>query len=576
MKKKLISACFIGMIALGYSSAAQAETTTDIPAPPERGLYLDDVFTNAVGNGVKYNGDRNILQMSSDKSQTGAIWSKEKIDIRKKFTLESYVYMGNQGEAAADGMTFTLQNYSNSFLGKPGQYLGMYGTDQHYYASLELDSYYNGDGVDNPNKNSGLTQKGQHIGITTGGTNYHYAKQELPKSYTMSNNNWKKLTVTNVPMTSTYSKLSYVYKDMGTGDSFSNETLIYFDGHGDSNGSHNFLNSPYAYWGFTSATGAQYEINALSFGKIPQQASIQTKDIKIYKGQDWKPQDSLVQATDEEGNSIDLSDARLSYKDNVDTQKTGKYTVKFTYKGKYQQKSAEASITVLDRLSLKGNDITINQGDKFDPFDKKIELSAYDQVDGDLTNKIKVIKNDVDSSIAAAYHVTYQVENSNNEIAEKTINVTVKPHNPWPNGDTNGWKMFSGEKISLINDPKNSILDTNEVFYANKQASIYKIYSQKNALKEGKTYRVTVFYKPLTENVSLDNYRVKVSLKADPSSSDYRELINTTLNNGTPYLKGYYAVTNTFIVGENETNPLINVENFQGGYIGSVSVLEIQ
>ncbi len=46
----------------------------------------------------------------------------------------------------------------------------------------------------------------------------------------------------------------------------------------------------------------------------------------------------------------------------------------------------------------------------FDPFDKRINLSAYDRVDGDITDKIKVVENNVDSSIPGKYQVTYEVK----------------------------------------------------------------------------------------------------------------------------------------------------------------------
>lgn len=562
-------------LTLGATSTSIVKASS-IPDPPEKGIHLDDVFEQAIGNGVSYNQDKDLLQMSSGAYQTGAIWSKDKIDVRKKFTLEGYIYLGNQGSNAADGMTFTLQSDNNHFLGERGQYLGMYGTSNHYYAALEFDTYYNGDNLDDPDQNSGLTQKGQHIGITTGGTNYHYAKTEFPKNYAMSNNSWKKITVSGTPISSKNFKLSYTYKDMGTGRITSNDTVVYFDGKGDSNGAHNFLNSPYVYWGFTSATGEHQEVNALTFGKIPQKASIQTKDTKIYKGQTWDPESNFISATDEYGNSIKFSDPRLTYTNNVNTQKVGKYNVTYSYQGKYQKVSSSATISVLDRLTLTANDVTINQGDDFDPFDSRIGLKAYDQVDGDLTNKIEVLENNVNPSVAGAYHVTYQVKNTSNEVAKKVITVTVKPFNPWPDGNTDGWKMFSGEDIDLKTDPDNSILESNKVFFADKQASIYKIFQGKDALQAGKKYRVTVYFKPIDNSIPLSTYKVKVSLKANPSSSDYRELINTTLNNGISYQKGFYSVTAEFTCGSDEIEPLINVENFQGGYIGSVSVLPVK
>ncbi|HCN74266.1 lectin-like domain-containing protein [Pseudolactococcus plantarum] len=561
---------------ISNSGTTDATQTNSIPSPPERGIHLDDVFESAVGDGISYNDTRDVLQMSSGTSQTGAIWSKNKIDVRKPFVFKAYIYLGDQGNSAADGMTFSLQSRKNNFLGKSGQYLGMYATGERYYLSLEFDTYYNGDGLDNPHENSGLKKDGQHIAFNTGHSNYHYGKSELPSSYEMSNNYWKQITVTGKPMTSKYFKISYTYKDMGTGDTFSHGTDVYFTKDGGGDGGHTFLDDPNVYWGFTSSTGRQFEINALSFDTIPQSASIKTKDIQIDKGERWSPKDNFVSATNEYGETIGLDDPHLSTKDNVDTNKTGNYTVTYTYQGEYGTATASASVKVLEEFTLEASDITINQGEKFDPFDSRISLKAYDPIDGDLTNKIDVSENDVDSSTAGTYHVSYQVKNSSGKVAKKTITVTVIPFNPWPDGKTDGWKMFSGEDINLTVDPDNSILETNEVFFSDKQASIYKIFSGKDELKEGEDYRVTVYFKPLDDKIPLSSYRVKVSLKAESSSDDYRELINTTLNTGTPYQKGYYSVMAEFTVSKDELTPLINVENYQGGYIGSVSVLPIK
>ncbi len=546
----------------GMAHTVKADSTSDIPAPPQSGVHLDDVFAPAVGNGVSYNGTRDILQMSSGKHQTGAIWGKSKLDLTKPFTLEGYIYLGNQGGEAADGMTLTFQNYGNNVLGQNGEGLGAYGRDigEKRY-SLEFDQYYNGGGYD-----SEVKPAGRHVAFVNGRDVHYHGALYVHTDSSWSDGHWEGLKVESKYLGGTSVNLKYTITDdkgnvIVTKDRDMNYQIE--------------LGTSTPYWGFTSSTGNQWEENALSFGRIPQQATINTRDTKIYKGQTWDPKDNLVSAADENGNPISLKDSHLSYKSNVNTGEAGKYTVTYNYQGEYQKVSASATVNVLERLTLNANDITINQGNKFNPLDRRIGLKAYDQVDGDLTDKIEVIKNDVDSSLAGAYHVTYQVRNSSGEVAQKTITVTVNPYNPWPDGNTDGWKMFSGEDIDLKTDPENSILESNKVFYADKQASIYKIYSGKDALKAGKKYKVTVYFKPLTEIIPLSSYRVEVALKADPNTSNYRDLINTTLDTGASYIKGYHSVTAEFTVGTDETNPLINVQNYQGGYIGSVSILPV-
>ncbi|WP_270520092.1 S-layer homology domain-containing protein, partial [Paraclostridium sordellii] len=51
---------------------------------------------------------------------------------------------------------------------------------------------------------------------------------------------------------------------------------------------------------------------------------------------------------------------------------------------------------------------------------------AKDHEDGDITNKIEIIENTVDTSKAGLYKVVYKVTDSQGATANKTINITVK------------------------------------------------------------------------------------------------------------------------------------------------------
>lgn len=221
---------------------------------------------------------------------------------------------------------------------------------------------------------------------------------------------------------------------------------------------------------------------------------------------------------------------------------------------------------------LKANNIEIQQDEKFDPFDARIGLEASDQSIGDLTNKIKVVSNNVSSAIPGTYKVTYEVKNSRNEVARKTIKVKVNINDTWPNGKTAGWKMFSGQDIQLSKDPQAALVG-DYTFYSDSHASLYKHFTGIDALEKGAEYRATVYIKP--QNGKPESNRVKLSLKEDPSGKESREIINNFLSKDQLSEKGYYKISQTFKVGENETNPLIVVENFSAGYIGSINISKI-
>lgn len=71
---------------------------------------------------------------------------------------------------------------------------------------------------------------------------------------------------------------------------------------------------------------------------------------------------------------------------------------------------------------INATDRTLNVGDKFDP---REGVTATDKEDGDLTDKIIIVKNDVDTSNPGVYDVTYEVTDSKQATTIKTIKVTV-------------------------------------------------------------------------------------------------------------------------------------------------------
>ena len=71
---------------------------------------------------------------------------------------------------------------------------------------------------------------------------------------------------------------------------------------------------------------------------------------------------------------------------------------------------------------IKKNDVTLIQGESFDPLK---DLSCEDMEDGDLTSKVKVTENNVNVNTAGEYKVTYSVTDSFGDTVTKTIKVTV-------------------------------------------------------------------------------------------------------------------------------------------------------
>ncbi|EAD7580461.1 DUF5011 domain-containing protein [Listeria monocytogenes] len=166
-------------------------------------------------------------------------------------------------------------------------------------------------------------------------------------------------------------------------------------------------------------------------------------------GDIFNPLESVSAYDTEDG---DISNRIEVTENNVNNQVPGTYSV--TYKvtdsfGKSTTETIQVQV-VNDKPIISASDKDLYVGDSFDPM---TGVSANDKQDGDLTSVIRVQANDVDTTKAGTYHVTYVVEDSAGAVVEKTVVITVKEKNTAPEiqmntetinlnvGDTPDWKV---------------------------------------------------------------------------------------------------------------------------------------
>ena len=110
--------------------------------------------------------------------------------------------------------------------------------------------------------------------------------------------------------------------------------------------------------------------------------------------------------------------------------------------------------------TINASDKTLTVGDKFDPLK---DVTASDKEDGDITEKVEVLSNDVDTSKAGTYTVIYKVTDSKGASSTKTITVTVKgkdtqkptiDDNKKPSATDTDKKPASTDKQTTSNSPK--------------------------------------------------------------------------------------------------------------------------
>ena len=166
---------------------------------------------------------------------------------------------------------------------------------------------------------------------------------------------------------------------------------------------------------------------------------IKAEDKTLTVGDTFDPLADVTATDEEDGN---LTDKIEVLKNEVDTTKPGKYEV--TYKvtdSKGASRTKTITVTVNPKMeplneapTIDVTDKEITVGDKFDPKDG---VSAKDKEDGNLTDKIEILKNTVDPSKPGVYEVTYKVTDSKGASCTKTIKVTVKEKAPAPSKDNN-------------------------------------------------------------------------------------------------------------------------------------------
>ena len=186
---------------------------------------------------------------------------------------------------------------------------------------------------------------------------------------------------------------------------------------------------------------------------------IKAEDKTLTVGDTFDPKADVTATDAEDG---DLTDKIEILKNEVDTTKPGKYEVTYKVtdsKGASYTKSITVTVNpkmeVLNAIpTIKAEDKTLTVGDTFDP---KADVTAEDVEDGDLTDKIEVLKNEVDTTKAGKYEVTYKVTDNQGASRTKTITVTVNPKmeplNEAPTIDVTDKEITVGDKF----DPKDGV-----------------------------------------------------------------------------------------------------------------------
>ncbi|MBC1813190.1 DUF5011 domain-containing protein [Listeria booriae] len=190
----------------------------------------------------------------------------------------------------------------------------------------------------------------------------------------------------------------------------------------ETNAAHISTSLEYHDLGFTDAT-----YNANSTGANIAVTSntapvIAADDVTVKKGVSFDPL-AVVTASDAEDGNL-TSSVSVTAND-VDTSTEGTYHVTYSVTdsdGNTTTKTITVTVSSNNAPVITAADKTLKKGASFDPM---TGVTASDTEDGNVTDKVTVTANDVDTSAVGTYHVTYSVTDSDGNTTTKTITVTV-------------------------------------------------------------------------------------------------------------------------------------------------------
>ncbi|MBC1920465.1 DUF5011 domain-containing protein [Listeria booriae] len=174
-----------------------------------------------------------------------------------------------------------------------------------------------------------------------------------------------------------------------------------------------------------------YEVTDKSGGKASKSITVTVindapeifaSDKTISIGDNFDPLEGVTASDTEDG---DLTSSITILENNLDTSTEGIYQITYIVKDNYGKESSQINIKVTvvnDAPSIQADNLVLHVGELFDPLKG---VTASDKQDGDLTSKIEVISNSVDTSAEGEYEVQYSVTDSHNKTVIKTIQIVV-------------------------------------------------------------------------------------------------------------------------------------------------------
>ena len=175
-------------------------------------------------------------------------------------------------------------------------------------------------------------------------------------------------------------------------------------------------------YGYTLASAPGVSITLSQSVQTNTAPVINASDKSIYVGDSFDPKANVTASDAEDGN---ITNKIVVTENTVNVNAAGTYKVTYSVTDS-NNNTVTKSINVVVKENnapvINASDNTIYVGDNFDP---KTGVTANDVEDGDLTNKIVVTENTVNTEVKGTYKVVYSVTDSKNKTTTKEITIEV-------------------------------------------------------------------------------------------------------------------------------------------------------
>ena len=213
-----------------------------------------------------------------------------------------------------------------------------------------------------------------------------------------------------------------------------------------------------------------------------------------YTQKEWEEQKRMIGVSAHDKEDADLTDKVIVTKDTTNALKHGRYEV--TYKvadrwGKTAEKTVQVIVEENKAPEIFASDKYFTTKDKVTNDDLLKNVTAIDDRDGDISDKVKIIDNTVKPGVVGTYVVTYEVTDRFGKTGEKTVNVVIRekgstptlPDQPLPE-NPDALKLWNGRQfaeLTLTKKMEHSLFDQKAY-----RDVVFGVYTAEDIIDQGK------------------------------------------------------------------------------------------